>query len=94
MKNYGIPGGIMWSVFRNQRYAWKELKSTGFWPEGTDPDNTLSGRDLVRAFDRFSATWPEAQLRNPPTPDASPESMKVLLADTAVSQQSFKEAVK
>ncbi len=81
MSNYNIKGGIMWSAFKNPRYAYKELKKTGFWPQGTDPDMTLSGRDLLRAISRFFAAYPNSKLNNPPTQEATAVQRKALLAD-------------
>jgi len=80
MLNYGLEGGILWSTFRNARYAWKELKTSGFWETGTDPDAHLSGRDLVRAMNRFFSLHPDAMLRNPPTDEAEAGRVNALLA--------------
>jgi len=79
MNNYGLKGGLMWSAFHNPRYAWKELKTSGLWKTGTDPDMTLSGRDLVRAVSRFFLMYPEAKLRVQPLIEASPQYLKALL---------------
>lgn len=81
MTNYGIKAnGIMWSLAHSPRYAWKELKNKGFWEAGTDPDTVLTGRDLVRSVRKFFTEYPDAQLRNPPTPEASDKYRKALLA--------------
>jgi hypothetical protein len=80
MNNYGIKGGLLWSAFHNSRYAWKELKASGFWKTGTDPDTVLSGRDLMRAVGKFFQDHPDAQLKNPPTQEASEQYLKALLA--------------
>lgn len=80
MKNYGLKGGLMWTATGNPRYAWKELKAQGFWKPGTDPDNILSGRDLVRAISKFSDLWPDAMLLNPPVGEASNEYREAILA--------------
>jgi len=81
MSNYGIKGGMMWSSFHNSRYAWKEMKATGFWKSGTDPDTKLSGRDLVRAISKFVLVYPDATLKDPPAKEASDKYLKALLAD-------------
>jgi len=81
MSNFGLKGGMMWSTFKNSRYAWKEFKTTGFWTSGTDPDTKLSGRDLVRAISKFVLLYPEATLKNPPAKEASDKYLKALLAD-------------
>jgi len=81
MKNYGLNGGVLWSATHNSRYAWKELKASGFWKTGIDPNQKLSGRDMVRAISKFFMTYPDARLRNPPTPEAPTELRNALLAD-------------
>jgi hypothetical protein len=86
VRNYGLKGGIMWSAFRNPRYAFKELKSSGFWPSGTDPDNKLSGRDLVLAISRFYSTYPEAKLENPPAIAETPEQRNALLVEKEIAK--------
>ena len=80
MNNYGIKGGLLWSAFHSPRYAWKELKASGFWKSGTDPDTVLSGRDLVRCVSKFFQEHPDALPRNPPTQEASEHYMKALLS--------------
>ncbi len=65
MSHYGLDGGLMWRLTKSPRYAWRELKQEGFWPAGTDPDETLSGSELVRAIGRFFETWPEAKIGEP-----------------------------
>lgn len=86
VSNYNLKGGIMWSAFKNPRYAFKELKSTGFWPPGTDPDNTLTGRELIRQMSKFFTVYPDAQLQSPPNLKATEAQKNALL--------STKEAVK
>ncbi len=70
MSNYGLDGGLMWRLTKSPRYAWRELKHEEFWPAGTDPDEILSGAEMVRAIGRFFETWPEAKLREPGVADA------------------------
>lgn len=62
MSHYGLSGGLLWRVTKSARYAWRELKYQGFWPAGTDPDDVLSGTEMVQAVGRFFDTWPEAKL--------------------------------
>lgn len=81
MNNYGLRGGIMWSIFHNSRYAWKELRATGFWKAGIDPDSQVSGRDLVRAMNKFFSLYPEARLREPPAPEADARFRNALLIE-------------
>lgn len=80
MANYGLSGGIMWTATRSGRYAWKEMRSNGFWKAGTDPNMTLSGRDLVRTMSRFAARWPDALLRDPPVGEASADYRAAILS--------------
>ena len=80
MANYGLKGGLMWSATNSPRYAWKELKSEGFWPQGTDPDQEMSGKELLRAVSSFFNTWPDAKLREPDTAAADQENRKKLLS--------------
>jgi len=61
MKAHGLKGGFMWSLTGNARYAYKELKYSGFWKQGTDPDTVISGRDLVRTVRDFYARYSEAR---------------------------------
>jgi len=65
MANYGLKGGIMWGATGSARYAWKELKAQGFWKAGIDPSMVLTGRDLLRAMNRFVSKWPDAALLDP-----------------------------
>ena len=81
MSNFNIKGGLMWSTVHTSRYAWKELKSSGFWKSGTDPDTKLSGRDLVRAISKFVLIYPNETLKNPPAKEASDKYLKALLAE-------------
>ena len=81
MVNYGLTGGIMWSATHSPRYAWKELKYRRFWPAGTDPDNELSGMEMVQAVSRFFETYPEASLSVPPAVEAEHRYRELLLSD-------------
>jgi hypothetical protein len=81
MSNYDQKGGVMWKAARSPRYAWKEMKASGFWKKGSDPDSTLSGRDLVRYVSKFFSTRPDAKLANPPTGEASEKYRDALLAN-------------
>ncbi len=86
MLNYGQEGGILWTTFRNSRYAWKELKAAGFWDAGTDPDSHISGRELVQTMNRFFSLRPEAQLRNPPPGEVDAGRKNALLAHPGASK--------
>lgn len=85
MRNYGVKGGLIWSAFKTPRYAWKELKANGFWKSGSDPDTVLSGRDLIKAMNKFFDMYPDAKLRNPPSEEA-PEQYKKALDNVQENQ--------
>ena len=81
MVNYGLPGGLMWSATHSPRYAWRELKHRKFWASGTDPDNELSGEEVVQAVSRFFETYPDAALNVPPEAEADHKYRAMLLSD-------------
>lgn len=81
MNNYGLKGGIMWSLSRSRHYAFRELKARGLWTAGVDPDSIISGRDLIRAVNHFFTLNPDAQLREPPAGEAPARFRNALLAD-------------
>lgn len=70
MKNYKVPGGLMWTAVQSPRYAWKEMKASGFWLRGFDPDRELSGREVVQAVSKFFEENPKAVLRKMPAAPA------------------------
>ncbi len=86
MANYQLQGGIMWTLTGSPRYAYKELKSRGFWPRGTDPDTALSGRDLIKTVRQFLSDYPDALPRRPDSPEPDPSWLKALLADKEASK--------
>lgn len=81
MLNYGLEGGLLWSATQSPRYAWRELKAQKFWPAATDPGNTLSGRDMVRAVSNFFNTYPNAKLRDPSAKEADHRYRALLLSE-------------
>jgi len=81
MINYGMRGGIMWSMARSPRYAWKELKSANFWKGVNNPDATMSGQTLIRSINRFFTRWPDVTLRKPPLIEASNRYRQALLGE-------------
>lgn len=81
MKNYALSGGIMWSLTKSPRYAWKELRRNSFWNVNTDPSSVLSGRDLIQAISKFVSLWPTATLKNPQQKEVKLEFINALLAD-------------
>ncbi|MBQ8681019.1 MULTISPECIES: hypothetical protein [unclassified Treponema] len=50
VKTLGIKGGLFYSLFKSNRYAFKELKARGILPNTADPDYKLSGRDFLDLF--------------------------------------------
>ncbi len=80
MVNYGLSGGLMWSATHSPRYAWKELKYRKFWPSGTDPDNELSGAEMIQAVSRFFENYPNAALSVPPAVEADHAYRELLLS--------------
>ena len=45
-----MKGGLFYSIFKNSRYAFKELKALGILPEEADPSMLVSGRDVLAIF--------------------------------------------
>ena len=54
----------MWSIFQNQRYAWKELKADNFWAKGINPDKKMSGQELIRAISKFYSKYTNSTLKD------------------------------
>ncbi len=80
MKAYQLNGGILWSIFKSPRYAFRELKHKGLWSGYLDPDTRLSGRELLRIAGKFANLFPEAVLSDPLSPKESAENYNALLA--------------
>ncbi len=47
VKSSGIKGGLLYSIFHNDRYAFRELKALGIIPVSMDPSVKVSGTDLI-----------------------------------------------
>lgn len=45
-----LKGGLFYRIFKNSRYAFKELQAKGVLPKDVDPDYRLSGRDFFDVF--------------------------------------------
>ena len=45
-----LKGGLFYSIFKNRRYAFKELQAKGILPPDADPSDTPSGRNLIAVF--------------------------------------------
>ena len=50
VKALGIKGGLFYTIFQNDRYAYKELKARSIIPQTADPSEKLSGRDFLDLF--------------------------------------------
>lgn len=46
----GIRGGLFFTLFPSQRYAFKELKAQGVLPTESDPSMAVSGRESLDLF--------------------------------------------
>ena len=49
-KALNLKGGLFYSLFKNKRYAYKELKAQGVLPSNSDPSMKISGRDSLDLF--------------------------------------------
>ncbi|WP_294427520.1 hypothetical protein [uncultured Treponema sp.] len=49
-KTMNIKGGLFYSLFPSERYAFKEFKAKGILPGEADPGMKLSGRDTIDIF--------------------------------------------
>jgi hypothetical protein len=47
MRSFNIPGGLMYRLFHNGRYAYREMKSLGFLRGRSYPTNTVSGVEFL-----------------------------------------------
>ncbi len=50
LKSLGIKGGVFYTLFGSDRYAFKELKARGVFPLSADPSTKISGRDFMDIF--------------------------------------------
>ncbi|WP_147615547.1 hypothetical protein [Treponema pectinovorum] len=49
-KTVNLKGGLFYTIFKNPRYALIELKAKSIIPALADPEETLTGRDLIALF--------------------------------------------
>ena len=49
-KALNLKGGLFYSLFHSERYAFKELKARGVLPNESDPNMKLSGREAIDIF--------------------------------------------
>lgn len=47
MWSMNIKGGLLYSIFKNPRYAFKELQAKGVLPTEVDPDIYITGREYL-----------------------------------------------
>ncbi len=50
MKTFNIKGGLFYTLFKNSRYALRELKASGIVPSDADPKQYISGRTALNMF--------------------------------------------
>lgn len=50
MKVFDIKGGLLYSIFKSPRYAFKEFKAISVLPSEADPSMAVSGRDSIDIF--------------------------------------------
>jgi hypothetical protein len=48
MRSFDIPGGLMYRLFHNPRYAYREMKALGFIRGRAYPANTVSGAEFLQ----------------------------------------------
>ena len=61
MKAFGIKGGLFYTLFKNSRYALRELKALGIVPSDADPKQSIGGRVALNMLSECS------ELVNPTT---------------------------
>jgi len=52
MKAFDLKGGLMYSLFRNPRYAYREMRYRKLIQGRSDPANTVSGPQLLQIIGR------------------------------------------
>ncbi|MBR1722633.1 MAG: hypothetical protein IJ727_09175 [Treponema sp.] len=50
MQVLGLKGGLFYTLFPSERYAFKELKAQGILPKEADPSMKMTGRDSIDIF--------------------------------------------
>lgn len=48
MNSFNMPGGLMYRLFHNARYAYREMKTLGFIRGRSYPANTVSGAEFLQ----------------------------------------------
>jgi hypothetical protein len=55
MRVYQLKGGIFYSIFKNRRYAFREMIYIGVFDEDDDPSDSFSGEKFLQILSRMSA---------------------------------------
>lgn len=55
MRVWKFKGGLFYSIFKNRRYAFREMIYLGIFDPEDDPSNSFSGEKLLRVLSRISA---------------------------------------
>lgn len=50
MKTWDFKGGLFYSIFKNPRYAFKEMQSKGIIPNDFDPSQSVTGIFALNTF--------------------------------------------
>lgn len=48
-----MKGGIFYSIFHSERYAFREFKVLGILPQYSDPDQNVSGSEFLALLNEF-----------------------------------------
>ncbi|MEE0885474.1 MAG: hypothetical protein UIB61_01060 [Treponema sp.] len=48
-----MKGGIFYSIFHSERYAFREFKALGILPQYADPDQNVSGSEFLALLNEF-----------------------------------------
>lgn len=49
-RSMNLNGGLFYKIFKNSRYAFKELQAKGALPKDSDPQYSVSGREFFGLF--------------------------------------------
>lgn len=51
---WDIKSSLMYMIFQNQRYAFKQMKAKGYFAANTDPSSTVDGRKVLYIVSDFA----------------------------------------
>jgi hypothetical protein len=54
MRVYKLQGGLFYTLFKNRRYAFREMVYSGIYQQGDDPHDTISGARFMHILSRIS----------------------------------------